>query len=104
MVTCDSPEHNAKYGIYTMTDMQTDKIVEVQVIQHNKVNNSNAIERWGGGGQIKVFPKDSHLRMRADRLKNYTNLMFGTCPKVKLQILQRKQKRRSAVTSRLGLS
>lgn len=50
MVTCDSPEHNAKYGIYTMTDMQTDKIVEVQVIQHNKVNNSNAIERWGGGG------------------------------------------------------
>ena len=43
----DSPGHSAKYGTYTMMNVDTDKIVDFEVVQVMDVTNSNAMEKQG---------------------------------------------------------
>ena len=43
----DSPGHSAKYGTYTMMNVDTDKIVDFEVVQVMDVKNSNAMEKQG---------------------------------------------------------
>ena len=43
----DSPGHSAKYGTYTMMNVDTDKIADFEVVQVMDVKNSNAMEKQG---------------------------------------------------------
>ncbi|XP_021351637.1 uncharacterized protein LOC110449233 [Mizuhopecten yessoensis] len=44
---CSSPGHTAKYGSYTFMDVETAKVVDIQLVQSNEVKNSNAMELEG---------------------------------------------------------
>ncbi|XP_051727731.1 uncharacterized protein LOC127500556 isoform X3 [Ctenopharyngodon idella] len=43
----DSPGHCAKYGSYSMMDLSTNKIVDIQLIQSNEVGSSVCMEKEG---------------------------------------------------------
>ncbi|XP_056624390.1 uncharacterized protein LOC130437186 isoform X2 [Triplophysa dalaica] len=43
----DSPGHSAKYGSYTLMDMETKSIVDLQLIQSNEVGGSYHMEKEG---------------------------------------------------------
>uniref|UniRef100_A0A8C2FJL8 Uncharacterized protein n=1 Tax=Cyprinus carpio TaxID=7962 RepID=A0A8C2FJL8_CYPCA len=43
----DSPDHCAKYGSYSMMDLSTNKIVDIQLIQSNEVGSSVHMEKQG---------------------------------------------------------
>ena len=44
---CCSPGHSAKYSSYSVMDLKSSKILDVQLIQVNEANNSNAMELMG---------------------------------------------------------
>jgi len=44
---CCSPGHTAKFGSYSVMDLNISKIVDVQLVQVNEVTNSNAMELEG---------------------------------------------------------
>ena len=44
---CCSPGHTAKFGSYTIMDLESSKILDVQLIQVTEVKNSNAMELVG---------------------------------------------------------
>lgn len=44
---CCSPGHTAKFGSYTVLDIDDSKILDVKVVQVTEVNNSNAMELEG---------------------------------------------------------
>ena len=44
---CDSPGHSAKYGTYTMLDVQSDKVVDFKVVSVCEVKISNDMEKKG---------------------------------------------------------
>ncbi|XP_052270796.1 uncharacterized protein LOC127871702 [Dreissena polymorpha] len=44
---CRSPGHTAKYGSYTLMDLETNHVLDVQLVQSNEVKNSNAMELEG---------------------------------------------------------
>ncbi|KAL3836361.1 hypothetical protein ACJMK2_021794 [Sinanodonta woodiana] len=44
---CSSLGHTAKYGSYTSMDVRTSKVVDIQLVQCNEVNNSYAMELEG---------------------------------------------------------
>ncbi|KAL2093122.1 hypothetical protein ACEWY4_010434 [Coilia grayii] len=43
----DSPGHCAKYGSYTMMDLRTNTIMDIQLVQSNEVGGSNNMEKEG---------------------------------------------------------
>ncbi|KAL1004808.1 hypothetical protein UPYG_G00050880 [Umbra pygmaea] len=43
----DSPGHSAKYGSYTMMDVQTDEIAVIQLVQSNEVGGRSYMEKEG---------------------------------------------------------
>ncbi|CAM4299189.1 unnamed protein product [Leuciscus chuanchicus] len=43
----DSPGHSAKYGSYTMIDLETNTVVDVQLVQSNEVGGSYHMEKEG---------------------------------------------------------
>uniref|UniRef100_A0AAV2LZS8 Uncharacterized protein n=1 Tax=Knipowitschia caucasica TaxID=637954 RepID=A0AAV2LZS8_KNICA len=43
----DSPGHSAKYGSYTMMDLKSNKVVDIQLVQSNEVGNSVRMEKEG---------------------------------------------------------
>ncbi|XP_056449822.1 uncharacterized protein LOC130385362 isoform X1 [Gadus chalcogrammus] len=43
----DSPGHSAKYGSYTMMDLHTKTIVDIQLVQSNEVGGSTHMEKEG---------------------------------------------------------
>ncbi|XP_073321849.1 uncharacterized protein [Pagrus major] len=43
----DSPGHSAKYGSYTMMDLKLNKVIDIQLVQSNKVGNSVQMEKEG---------------------------------------------------------
>ncbi|XP_046339478.2 uncharacterized protein LOC124120650 isoform X2 [Haliotis rufescens] len=44
---CCSPGHTAKYGSYTLIDVDTNHVLDIQLVQSNEVANSNAMELEG---------------------------------------------------------
>ena len=44
---CDSPGHSAKYGSYTMMEIDRSRILDIQLVQCNEVSSSNAMELEG---------------------------------------------------------
>lgn len=44
---CCSPGHTAKYGTYSMMDLESGKILDIQLVQSNEVKNSHAMELEG---------------------------------------------------------
>ncbi|CAC5398257.1 unnamed protein product [Mytilus coruscus] len=44
---CDSPGYSAKYGSYTLMDLNTNKILDIQLVQSNKVKGSTHMELEG---------------------------------------------------------
>lgn len=44
---CSSPGHTAKYGSYTFMDVETSKVIYIQLVHCNEVKNSNAMELEG---------------------------------------------------------
>ena len=44
---CDSPGHNAKYGIYSIMHVPTEKIIDFSLVQVSEVANSNCMEKEG---------------------------------------------------------
>ena len=44
---CDSPGHSAKYGSYSVIDLEHSKVLDMQLIQSNEVTSSNAMELEG---------------------------------------------------------
>jgi hypothetical protein len=43
----DSPGHSAKFGSYTMVDLHTNKVIDVQLVQSNEVKSSYHMELEG---------------------------------------------------------
>uniref|UniRef100_A0A1A8AHH8 Si:dkeyp-30e7.2 n=1 Tax=Nothobranchius furzeri TaxID=105023 RepID=A0A1A8AHH8_NOTFU len=43
----DSPGHSAKYGCYSVMNMQRNQIIDIQLVQSNKVGGSNHMEKEG---------------------------------------------------------
>ena len=43
----DSPGHCAKYGSYSVMEQRTNKVLDIQLVQSNKVPNSNWCELEG---------------------------------------------------------
>ncbi|XP_035665192.1 uncharacterized protein LOC118408480 [Branchiostoma floridae] len=43
----DSPGHSAKYGTYTMMELKQTAVIDVQLVQSNEVDSSNAMEKEG---------------------------------------------------------
>ncbi|CAC5407917.1 unnamed protein product [Mytilus coruscus] len=58
---CDSPGYSAKYGSYTLMDLQTKKILDFQLIQSNEVKGSTHMELEG-------------LKRALGFLKDYVNI------------------------------
>lgn len=44
---CDSPDYSAKYGSYTLMDLETGKILDFQLVQSNEVKSSVHMELEG---------------------------------------------------------
>ncbi|CAC5398264.1 unnamed protein product [Mytilus coruscus] len=44
---CDSPGYSAKYGSYTLMDLNTNKILDIQLVQSNEVKGSTHMELEG---------------------------------------------------------
>ena len=74
-VRCDSPEFNAKYGIYTLMNAQTNLILDFHIVQVSTVVNSSQMEKEGLKHLMEKFRKkeisissltiDRHLQIRS---------------------------------------
>ena len=54
---CDSMGHSAKYGSYTAVDLERNKILNVELVQSNKVKSSYHMELEGLQRMIQVFDR-----------------------------------------------
>ncbi|XP_060585693.1 uncharacterized protein LOC132741518 [Ruditapes philippinarum] len=71
---CCSPGHTAKYGSYTLMDLDTGLVLATELVQSNEVKNSNAMELEGlkraistvqdGGVKLSDITTDRHLQVR----------------------------------------
>ncbi|XP_078378287.1 uncharacterized protein LOC144661382 [Oculina patagonica] len=71
---CDSPGHSAKYGSYSLMDLEQNKILDSQLVQSNEVKNSNAMEKEGlirslqflsdEGLSVSTLITDRHVQIR----------------------------------------
>ncbi|XP_029936759.1 uncharacterized protein LOC115379929 [Myripristis murdjan] len=69
----DSPGHSAKYGSYTMMDMQSGNIVDIQLVQSSEVGGSTHMEKGlirslnlleNSGVKISSIISDRHLQIQ----------------------------------------
>ncbi|XP_074649011.1 uncharacterized protein LOC141904327 [Tubulanus polymorphus] len=60
---CCSPGHTAKYGSYSIIDMETQKILDFQLIQSNEVRSSNSME-LEGFERCMAFLKENKLGVK----------------------------------------
>ncbi|XP_041457112.1 uncharacterized protein LOC121430959 isoform X2 [Lytechinus variegatus] len=80
----DSPGHSAKFGSYTLMDLRTDKVIDVQLVQCTEVKNSNAMELEGlkralekmdaEAVEIKTIVTDRHLQIAKFLRENYPHI------------------------------
>lgn len=81
---CDSPDHNAKYGTYTLMDSDSGKIVSFSVVQVTEVSSSNAMEKEGlvrclssledDGVNISCIATDRHVSITSTMAKDYSHI------------------------------
>lgn len=55
---CDSPGHSAKYGSYSLMDVEQNKILDSQLVQSNEVKNSAAMEKEGLERSLKYLTEE----------------------------------------------
>ena len=70
----DSPGHSAKYGSYTLMELQSKKVIDIEVVQSNEVGGSNNMELEGlirsldylesENLEFSQFISDRHLKVR----------------------------------------
>ncbi|KAK1901462.1 Protein transport protein SEC23 [Dissostichus eleginoides] len=100
---CDSPGHSAKYGTYSLMDVDTGLIVDFVVLNKAdpSVKNSNAMEPMGlkqclsnmkkWNISINILTTDRHKTvrkiLRVNFLKLLTSLIFGISARVSLRKL-----------------
>ncbi|KAJ8250976.1 hypothetical protein GJAV_G00215770 [Gymnothorax javanicus] len=80
----DSPGHSARYGPYTLMDMKTKKIVEVQLVKSNEATSSNAMEKEGlsrglsnlyeKGVQVETLITDRHSQVAKWLRENFPDI------------------------------
>ncbi|KAM5158493.1 uncharacterized protein ACMZJ9_009757 [Mantella aurantiaca] len=71
---CESPSPNTKYCVYTMMDMISDKILDIEVVQGTKCTSSSEMKSHGldicmsraisRGRDIAFFASDRNIRVR----------------------------------------
>lgn len=92
----DTPDHCAKFGSYTLMDLETKIVVDLQLIQSNEVQESCNMEKEGLIRRINYFEQngvpidqivtDRYLQvakwLRENLPRQLTIFMSGTLPKV----------------------
>ena len=58
---CDSPGHNAKYAMYRLIEVTTEKIVDFSLVQVSEVANSNCMEKEGLKRCLDKLERDGQL-------------------------------------------
>ncbi|XP_076110383.1 uncharacterized protein LOC143079094 isoform X1 [Mytilus galloprovincialis] len=61
---CDSPGYSAKYGSYTMMDLETSKILDFQLVQCNEVKGSAHMELEGLKRSIRYLENMMHIKIK----------------------------------------
>ena len=71
---CDSPGHSAKYGSYSFMELNSNKVIDIQLVQVNEVKNSAGMEIEGfkrglhflkdKGLSIKRIVTDRHVQVK----------------------------------------
>ena len=81
---CDSPGYSAKYCTYTMMGMDTEKVMDFEVVQVSQTSSSVAMEKKGfqnvatrmiqGGLSIELICTDRHIGIGALMKKKFSNI------------------------------
>ena len=58
---CDSQEHNAKCGTYSLTEVTTEKIVDFPLVEVSEVANPNCMEKEGLKRCLDMLERDGQL-------------------------------------------
>ncbi|XP_030269578.1 uncharacterized protein LOC115579945 isoform X2 [Sparus aurata] len=58
----DSPGHSAKYGSYTLMDLNNNNVIDIQLVQNNEVGGSTNMEKEGLKRSLKVM-EDSGIKL-----------------------------------------
>ncbi|CAC5417815.1 unnamed protein product [Mytilus coruscus] len=61
---CDSPGYSAKYGLYTIMDLETSKILDFQFVQCHEVKGSAHMELEGLKRSIRYLEDTMHLKIK----------------------------------------
>ncbi|CAG2211707.1 unnamed protein product [Mytilus edulis] len=60
---CDSPGYSAKYGSYTLMDLNTNKILDIQLVQSNEVKGSTHMELEGLKRGLSLLIDTNHIEV-----------------------------------------
>ncbi|CAC5398255.1 unnamed protein product [Mytilus coruscus] len=60
---CDSPGYSAKYGSYTPMDLNTKKILDIQLVQSNEVTGSTHMELEGLKRGLSLLMDTNHIEV-----------------------------------------
>ncbi|XP_052106632.1 uncharacterized protein LOC127739086 [Mytilus californianus] len=60
---CDSPGYSAKYGSYTLMDLNTNKILDIQLVQSNEVKGSTHMEFEGLKRGLSLLMDTNHIEV-----------------------------------------
>jgi hypothetical protein len=80
----DSPGHSAKFGSYTMVDLHTNKVIDVQLVQSNEVKSSYHMELEGLKRSLAFLTSNdiSVSRLVTDRHAQVAKWMRENYPEV----------------------
>lgn len=81
---CDSPGHCAKYCTYTFLDVESQKVVDFDVVSVSQVANSNQMEKKGfvktlgnieaNGIKVDIISTDRHPQIKKDMRVNHADI------------------------------
>ncbi|XP_074543284.1 uncharacterized protein LOC141803222 [Halichoeres trimaculatus] len=86
----DSPGHSAKFGSYTMMDLSTNTIVDIQLVQSNEVGGSHHMEKEGlkrslellgaRGVTLDCIVTDRHPQIQKFLRESSITHFYDVCP------------------------
>lgn len=80
---CCSPGHTAKFGSYSVMDLNSSKILDVQLVQVNEVTSSNAMELEGLKRCLNyLLPLASVHSITTDRHPSVQKYLRDCCPDI----------------------